>query len=115
MGHDTIWRSRRPAEKLAAETINVSEELGGGALLVNPGGVPDWVRDPYGNDVRVRALFLLDYAKACAKCGAPLPIGQEVLAAEVHGDTTALWVVYACPASCGFVWEQRHVLPLPLR
>lgn len=109
MGHDTIWRSKRPGEKLGDEMINVSDEMGdgGGALLVNPGGVPDWVRDPSGNKVKVKTILRLSDARPCGKCGAELPAGQEVVVAEVHGDATKLWFVYACPSGCGFVWEQR--------
>lgn len=117
MGHDTIWRSKQPGEKLSAELLNVSDEMGdgGGALLVNPGGVPDWVRDPAGNQVRVIALVHLSKPRPCGKCGADLPVGHEVVVAEVHGDPSKVWYVYACSRNgyldgtdgCGFVWEQR--------
>lgn len=109
MGHDTIWRSKKPGESARRETINVSEEMGegGGALLINPGGMPDWLRDPNGMKVRVKAIFPLSEARPCGKCGVELPAGTEIVVADVHGDDSKLWFVYACPDKCGFVWEQR--------
>lgn len=112
MGHDTIWRTKRAGDKLAVDTLNVSEEMGSGALLINPGGIPDWVRDPAGHRVRVKTLLHLTESRPCGKCGAELPAGHEVIVAEVHGDSSKLWFVYACATDgCGFVWEQRDTLP----
>ena len=109
MGHDTIWRSKRPGEKLSVEMINVSEEMGSGALLINPGGMPDWVRDPYGNKVHVRALLQIKDAHTCGKCGAVLPAGTQLLVADVADDLKKAWFVYSCATDgCGFVWEQRN-------
>ena len=61
---DTIWRQRKANEPQpepnGLHMENVSEEMGSGgaALLMMPGGRPDWIKDPEtGAQMRCTSYF----------------------------------------------------------
>ena len=110
---DTIWREKSPRQSMRVDSVNVSEELGcgGGALLLTPKGRPDWVRDPHGDKAKVLAIITITEPYACRKCGEEqIPVGSEVMVAEMPSDSTQQWFIYVCRTEECFVWESRSVL-----
>lgn len=105
---DTIWRTKTVGDAMLDELLPVPELAPagrGGALLINPGGLPDWLRDPSGNKVPVLEAQPVGDNWLCGKCKVVVPSETIVFVAEVYQDKKRFWFVYQCK-TCGFVWEQ---------
>ena len=108
---DTLWRTRSPKQSIRQTMIKANELSPDrcGALLINPSGRPDWVRDPEGHKVAVEAVWSLQSPRKCALCGLDLPVGTEVLVAKCHDAPEFRWFVYSCKTLESFAWERRRI------
>jgi hypothetical protein len=102
---DTIWRQRKADEAQPEpnqlHTENVSDELGvggSGAMLIMPGGKPDWIKDPQtGAPMRCTSYFRTTEPVTCPLCKTQHQ-SALMFSLDSDGHPGYEWVGIHCPA-----------------